>query len=175
MKVCTVCKIRKDHSGFHKKRSSSDGLTSCCKDCKNSKNKEWYSNNREKRNASVKEWQKSNRDKFLSYQKKSISNRINERRASARAWNKKNKELRSSREALRRAMKLNATPKWASQKYIDLWYMFAKIESERTGRIVHVDHIIPLKSDIVCGLHCEDNMQLLFLEDNSAKGNRYEP
>ena len=25
----------------------------------------------------------------------------------------------------------------------------------------------------VCGLHCEDNMQLMFVEDNSSKGNSY--
>ena len=71
-----------------------------------------------------------------------------------------------------RASKRQAIPKWANQKYIGLWYKLAKIESDRTDKCVEVDHIIPLISDKVCGLHCEDNMQLLFQEDNRRKSNR---
>lgn len=67
------------------------------------------------------------------------------------------------------------TPKWANFKYIELWYIFARMEAERTGKSVHVDHIVPLKSKFVCGLHCEQNMQLLFAEDNFKKNNKYWP
>ena len=73
----------------------------------------------------------------------------------------------------RHILKTQAIPKWSNQKYIKLWYQLAIIEEERTGRKVHVDHIVPLKGKLVCGLHCEDNMQLLFAEDNISKGNKY--
>ena len=37
---------------------------------------------------------------------------------------------------------------------------------------MNVDHIYPLKSDWVCGLHTLENLQYLTALENSAKGNR---
>lgn len=73
------------------------------------------------------------------------------------------------------ARKLQATPSWINKRYIQMFYELAKMEEERTGRKVHVDHIIPLVGNNVCGLHCEQNLQLLFEEDNHLKNNRWEP
>jgi hypothetical protein len=39
----------------------------------------------------------------------------------------------------------------------------------------HVDHIVPLVSKFVCGLHCEANLQLLPGPENQRKGNRVWP
>ena len=73
-----------------------------------------------------------------------------------------------------KANKKNRTPVWAKYAYIKLWYQLAKIEEVRTGRKIHVDHIIPLQGKLVCGLHCEDNLQLLFAEENIRKNNTFE-
>lgn len=64
------------------------------------------------------------------------------------------------------------TPEWANKGYLDLWYKLAKIEEERTGCKVHVDHIIPLRGEKVSGLHVEGNLQLMFAEDNYFKNNK---
>ena len=39
---------------------------------------------------------------------------------------------------------------------------------------MHVDHIIPLISDNVCGLHCWDNLQILEEHLNYKKQNKYQ-
>lgn len=74
-----------------------------------------------------------------------------------------------------RAGKLRATPKWASEALILAIYEECQLQSEETGVPHHVDHVVPLISDIVCGLHCEDNLQVLPALENLSKGNRHWP
>ena len=100
------------------------------------------------------------------------------------AWKKDNRVAVNSwcvgnlraREAKRRAVKLNATPIWfdSEKKKISLLYTKAKEWSKILGVTLHVDHIIPLQSKTVCGLHCFDNLQLLEASLNVRKYNNYE-
>ena len=78
---------------------------------------------------------------------------------------------RASKRTSRRLDKANrrgAKVLWADQKKIVEIYQRAK----ELG--YHVDHIIPLKHDLVCGLHCEFNLQVLPPEVNIAKRNHFE-
>lgn len=68
--------------------------------------------------------------------------------------------------ARRRARKLHATPSWANLDIIKLIYANAE------G--AHVDHIIPLQGQLVCGLHIESNLQYLTPEENLKKSNKFE-
>jgi len=57
------------------------------------------------------------------------------------------------------------TPSWADYLCMKAIYMEAKL------RKMEVDHIVPLNSPIVCGLHWEGNLQLLDPIENRYKSN----
>jgi 5-methylcytosine-specific restriction endonuclease McrA len=79
--------------------------------------------------------------------------------------------------AKRNAVKLNATPKWLSEDDLDVinWvYEMRDERSKATGIEHHVDHIVPLQGDTVCGLHVWWNLQLLPAYLNLSKKNKLE-
>jgi hypothetical protein len=77
--------------------------------------------------------------------------------------------------AKRRSKLLLATPAWARCESILAFYEEAVIVSQTTGIAHHVDHIVPLTSKYVCGLHCEANLRVLPGAENISKSNRKWP
>lgn len=59
-----------------------------------------------------------------------------------------------------------ATPKWADLDKIKEIY-------KNCPEGYHVDHIIPLTSGLVCGLHVENNLQYLTAKENAIKANKF--
>ena len=59
-----------------------------------------------------------------------------------------------------------ATPKWADNERIKEIYSKARELSESTGIKHEVDHIYPLKSKILCGLHVPDNLRVVPITEN---------
>ena len=68
-----------------------------------------------------------------------------------------------------------AYPAWANDKAIRGFYAKARRATAATGILHHVDHVVPIRSRIVCGLHCEANLQVIPWRDNLVKGNRHWP
>lgn len=54
-------------------------------------------------------------------------------------------------------------------------YRTAEKLTQDTGVMYHVDHIIPINSPLVCGLHTDANLQILTAEENMKKSNRLIP
>jgi hypothetical protein len=158
MKQCSKCRCEKEDTAFYKCSFVKSGLSSWCKSCDAEKRVKYQSENKQKTSEYQKDYYKLHKDR-ISIRNKKVYDRDPKKHLIK--WSK------------RRAYKLQATPTWANHNYIELFYRMANEESLRTGQFVEVDHIIPLKHSLVCGLHCEHNLQLLFKSDNRSKGNSY--
>lgn len=81
----------------------------------------------------------------------------------------------TARVAARKARQLRATPAWANHFFIEEAYDLAQLRTKATGFKWHVDHVVPLISKRVCGLHVENNLQVIPATTNASKGNRHWP
>lgn len=90
-------------------------------------------------------------------------------RAARRAWYAKNRaaeiaRVHSRKERIRQTMPLSPAEQAEIQGLYDFCRAFPGYE---------VDHIIPLKHDLVSGLHTAANLQILPRSENRRKGNRW--
>lgn len=120
-------------------------------------------NNLEKARASVDRWAEQNKDHKL---------------ACYSAWASRNKEkvLRRNRE--RQHAKIRAIPSWFGEFDTFVFeeaLLLSDLRMAATGVEHNVDHMVPLKSKYVCGLHCASNFAVIPALENKAKGNRYWP
>jgi hypothetical protein len=175
MKKCSACKDVKLLSLFSKNKN-------ICKLCTSTyyrdyqeknkvklqdKDKAYYSNNRDKVHDRHKAYYEVNKDTIKTKSKlyRSSGNRKKISKSKSRAkW------------AKYKASKLNAIPVWGNNKAIKSLYALSSFLTLSTfGNGYHVDHIVPLNNDLVCGLHCEDNLQILRAEHNLSKSNQFWP
>lgn len=173
MKTCRRCKSVKPDEAFGRDKRYRDGLSSWCRECFRENNSRWAKENRKRLTAKAVVWRKENPEAWRkTYREYHIRNK--ERRAAQHAeWAKANSDKRRATTARRRAAKLQATPPFADKDRISQIYAeAARIESE-TGERMHVDHIVPLQHNLVCGLHCEANLQIIPGAINEAKHNKW--
>lgn len=85
------------------------------------------------------------------------------------AYNSSRLEQHSQQEAKRKKAIASATPAWAEATAI------ANMYEEARKRGLEVDHIVPILSPFVCGLHCMANLRLVSEVENKSKGNRLWP
>jgi hypothetical protein len=75
--------------------------------------------------------------------------------------------------AQHRAKEINGVHKslWANDFFIEEAYDLAHRRTKLSGKKWDVDHIVPLKSPLVCGLHVEHNLQVITHRQNCRKRN----
>lgn len=198
-KRCTKCGETRPVAEFGPNKRMRDGLNSNCRPCRRAAKRKWAADNAQRvaeYNKGWKaenpryhaEWQKDNRDSLRALERaRYADNREaaaekrhrlyrkhrDKRTAYARAWSKEHPHLRVMYMAERRARVRQATPAWADRSKIADYYDLAGLISAETGVAYHVDHIVPLVSPLVCGLHCEHNLQILQGAVNASKNNRF--
>lgn len=156
------------------------------KEKKTKYNQEYYDINRDIILAQKKEYCVANKDKLNNYRethKIQISNRtklyreINKEKIALqqREYQKANPAKMNAISAKRRAAKLQATPNWLTQEdfnQIEMFYKQAHQLMSETDEEYHVDHIIPLQGENVCGLHVPWNLQVILAKENLTKSNK---
>lgn len=125
-----------------------------------------------------KDYQETHKEKLRLYKKeyyKQNSSIIKARSnlVSSSVWNKLNPDKKNALSARRRATKQTATPSWANKFFISEAYHLATLREIATGFKWHVDHIIPLSHPLVCGLHVENNLQVISAKSNLKKNNTF--
>lgn len=177
MKICSVCKKEKELSEFHRCSAIKSGYRSSCKECRKesekSYSKEYLLRPGMKEKKAAYRVENSLRDKETRrlWREKNLESA----RQSSREWIKNNPEKAVASCAKRRATRKQATPIWGNPFFIEEIYALAKLKEKLLGGKWEVDHIVPLTSDIVCGLHWEKNLMVVRRENNRSKHNRYWP
>lgn len=189
-KTCSACGIPKPLADYHKDKTKKHGVSSTCKPCAKSRSSDWYKANteralksckdrypqvREQRLKGMREWRERNPDRKQEIDRHWRTNNRDRKRENWREWKSKNPHKGAKESSLRRAAKRNATPSWANHDVIAELFLEAARLTKQTGIKYHVDHIVPLKSEIVCGLHWEGNMRVITGAENISKSNRYWP
>jgi 5-methylcytosine-specific restriction endonuclease McrA len=129
-------------------------------------------NQRENVKDNKHEWYQKNRDKVIATALTRPAEQLREYR---NAWKENNKvQIRADTKARRRKHR-QATPRWltrAQKSQIRQIYQIAITMSQTTGEQYVVDHIVPLRSDEVCGLHVPWNLRVITQEENLKKSNK---
>lgn len=115
-----------------------------------------YWNDPEKARARAAAWKQANPDTAA---------------AGRKAWWDANPGARNAARMRYHASKLRAIPAWANMDDIQIIYNFTKQLSLFTSEQYEVDHIVPLQSEIVCGLHVECNLRVIPATLNRKKQN----
>lgn len=86
-------------------------------------------------------------------------------------YKQNNKGSVNHNHAKRKRMVKQATPPWANMEDIEAIYKEAAMLSDKNNIKYHVDHIMPINSKLLCGLHVPWNLQILTESENCAKRN----
>jgi hypothetical protein len=190
MVYCSTCDSHKDATvdNFHKSRLDRNNDSEICKSCVKIRSKKyrsqdrvrqeskervkkWCSENKDRKNKNNREWKAANKEKIQEghkrYMEKPESRELVRKAFVIRYWKNPDK-YRAASSAYDRRVR-SSRPNWQSMRQVNRFYQIAK------ALRLEVDHIVPVNSELVCGLHCIDNFQLLTRSENARKGNRLWP
>lgn len=171
-KSCAKCGERKPLSAYHRNAAARDGLQAKCKPCHIATVVEHQRKNPDPHREANRKYRATStgaKESDVKWRAKNPERAKEFDAAKSRRWRARNKGV--VREITRRHQftQSQATPAWADMDAIRRVYIEGK------KRDLEVDHIVPINSEIVCGLHVHANLQLLDGLLNKSKGNKQWP
>lgn len=136
---------------------------------------EWQSKNKDRLREKMSLYYESNKEEIKNRSSLWAINNSDRVKHNQSEYRIKNSIKRCEQSAKRRSAIPSSTPTWANEFFLREAYSLARLRTKTLGFKWHVDHIVPLNSKIVCGLHVEYNLQVIPGAENLSKGNRHWP
>lgn len=134
--------------------------------------KNWREENKKRRLLQDKKYREENKEVIKLKNKKYCEENKEQVLLRQKVFRTNNPEKICAAANKRRADKISSTPKWCNLEEIENLYKKAK-ELTLTTNINHVvDHIVPLRSKLVCGLHVHTNLRVITAQENAKKSNK---
>jgi hypothetical protein len=118
------------------------------------------------------EWYEANKEQVI---QAAATRPLEVKRVYQKAWKERNTVwVRADTKSRRRKHRL-ATPIWLTRQQkseIRQLYQIAITMTKTTGEQYVVDHIVPLRSEVVCGLHVPWNLRVIPRQENLLKSNK---
>jgi hypothetical protein len=172
MRECPTCKEYKNKSEYYPKDFCTLGKS--CKECRQKYAQKYYLKNKEKIKFRAETWRKENKERWNELGRKWRKDNPLKSSESMRKSYEKNITKHTIKSLCKRAHKKQATPSWSNHFFISEIYKLAILRTKITGIKWHVDHVVPIKSKLVCGLHVEDNLMVIPAVQNLKKRNLFE-
>lgn len=186
-KFCRACKQWKCSSEFHKQTCGKELINRLCKECTKTNTKTYYETKKSKKSSTL----------ILFYYKRCSNCKIYKevtkftpsvtstdglqawchdcKQPKTNEYLRQNKPRMNAHRAKRRHRKAQATPNWANLDQVTEIYKEATNLKKETGIAYEVDHLIPLKHELIVGLHVPSNLQILTRTENVRKHNKFTP
>jgi len=183
-RTCTKCAGEKEVNEFPKTGGQ-------CKDCKREVLQKWRAANPDRRKAQRQREYANSADKLKAYAQQYREDNPEQAAKASSDWFKNNREYVnftrrvkyakdiqfreriSTGNSVRHKRLRESTPAWAQKADIRPFYQEAQRLTQETGIEYHVDHIIPLRGQLVSGLTVPSNLQVIPGKDNCHKSNSF--
>jgi len=184
MKTCSKCGQDKPFQDYSPDKTGRDGFRARCKRCCVEDAMERRAKNPEKYRLRQKTWRENNAEYLKAskakynaetgYEKDRYQKDKQGAKDRTAKWRQENRALVAMREAKRRAAIKRQTPVWADEAETLAIYQECA-DRRKAGEDVQVDHIVPLNSEHVSGLHWAKNLRIIPAAKNSSKRNWFWP